>query len=207
MLGKFISLEGMDGAGKTTVLNLVGDWLAQQGHAVLMTREPGGTPLAEEIRQLLLTPREEAMHPDAELMLMVAARVQHVRTKIEPALAAGQWVVSDRFFDASYAYQGGGRGLDMARIARLHDWAIADFSPDLTLLLDVPVALGKARVAGRGEAQTRFEDEQMAFYERVRQAYLARAEAEPQRMVVIDASQTPEGVAAQVRAALAGRWG
>lgn len=207
MLGKFISLEGMDGAGKTTVLNLVGDWLAQQGHAVLMTREPGGTPLAEEIRQLLLTPREEAMHPDAELMLMVAARVQHVRTKIEPALAAGQWVVSDRFFDASYAYQGGGRGLDMARIARLHDWAIADFSPDLTLLLDVPVALGKARVAGRGEAQTRFEDEQMAFYERVRQAYLARAEAEPQRMVVIDASQTPEGVAAQVRAALVGRWG
>lgn len=207
MSGKFISLEGMDGAGKTTVLNLVGEWLAQQGHGVVMTREPGGTPLAEEIRQLLLTPREEVMHPDAELMLMVAARVQHVRTKIEPALAAGQWVVSDRFFDASYAYQGGGRGLDMARIARLHDWAISGFAPDLTLLLDVPVALGKARVAGRGEAQTRFEDEQMAFYERVRQAYLARAAAEPQRVVVIDASHTPDGVADQVRAALAGRWG
>lgn len=190
----FITIEGMDGAGKTTVLQAIAHWIEQQGHRCALTREPGGTPLAEELRQLLLTPREEVIHPDTELLLMVSARHQHVKTRIQPLLAQGTWVVSDRFYDASYAYQGGGRGMDMARIASLHSWALGDFAPDLTLLLDLPVALGKARVSGRGEAQTRFEEEQLAFFESVRSAYLQRAQAEPERIVIIDASQPPADV-------------
>jgi dTMP kinase len=200
--GQFISIEGMDGAGKTSVMATLVDWLQAQSHSVVTTREPGGTPLAEALRDLLLAPRDEVMDEDAELLLMVAARTQHVKTKIQPALAAGQWVVSDRFFDASFAYQGGGRGLSIERIASLHEWAIGDFAPALTLLLDVPVAIGKARVAGRGEEETRFELEKMDFFERVRTAYLARAAAEPNRVVVIDATQPPEAVQAAVIAVL-----
>jgi dTMP kinase len=154
------------------------------------------------LRELLLAPREECVDEDTELLLMVAARTQHVKTHIQPSLAAGQWVVSDRFFDASFAYQGGGRGMSNDRIATLHQWAIGDFAPDLTLLLDLPVALGKARVAGRGEEETRFELEKMAFFERVRIAYLARAASERHRIVIIDATQSPEAVQADVVRAL-----
>lgn len=204
--GKLISVEGTDGAGKTTVLRAIEQWLIVQGRAVVMTREPGGTPLAEQVRQLLLDSRDEAIHQDAELLLMLAARVQHVRTHIQPSLQQGQWVVSDRFYDATYAYQGGGRGIDLHRIDTLHQWAIADIKPDLTILLDVPVAIGQARVAHRGEEKTRFEEEQTAFFERVRQAYLDRAVAEPERVVVIDASQTATEVQQAVLACLADRW-
>jgi dTMP kinase len=202
MSGRFISIEGMDGAGKTSVMSTLVQWISSQGQEVITTREPGGTPLAESLRELLLAQREEKVDDDTELLLMVAARTQHVKTHIQPALSSGKWVVSDRFFDASFAYQGGGRGMSSERIASLHEWAIGSFSPDLTLLLDLPVAVGKARVAGRGEEETRFELEQMAFFERVRTAYLARAVAEPSRIVVIDATQSPETVQADVVRAL-----
>lgn len=201
-----ISIEGMDGAGKTSVMNHIAQWIEAQGFACQLTREPGGTPLAEEIRHLLLTPREEKIDTDTELLLMVAARNQHVKTHIQPLLQQGIWVVSDRFYDASYAYQGGGRGMDMAKIASLHDWALGSFAPSLTLLLDLPVALGKARVSGRGEEQTRFEEEKNAFFESVRSAYLARAQAEPERIKVIDASQTQAEVQGQVTACLTQRF-
>lgn len=206
MSGRFISIEGMDGAGKTSVMATLTQWIASQGHDVVTTREPGGTPLAESLRDILLAPRAEKVDEDTELLLMVAARTQHVKTHIQPALAAGKWVVSDRFFDASFAYQGGGRGMSSERIASLHDWAIGSFAPDLTLLLDLPVAVGKARVAGRGEEETRFELEQMAFFERVRTAYLAHAAAEPNRMVIIDATQSPEAVQANVVRALQAKF-
>jgi dTMP kinase len=206
LIAPFISIEGMDGAGKTSVMQTIADWINAQGYRCQLTREPGGTPLAEALRDLLLTPREEKIDTDTELLLMVAARNQHVKTHIQPLLQQGVWVVSDRFYDASYAYQGGGRGMDMARIASLHDWALGNFAPSLTLLLDLPVALGKARVSGRGEAQTRFEEEQMVFFEAVRSAYLARARAEPERIKVIDASQTQAEVQAEVIACLAQRF-
>ena len=203
----FISIEGMDGAGKTSVMQIIAEWIEERGVRCVITREPGGTPLAEELRHILLTPREESIHPDTELLLMMAARNQHVKTHIQPQLAQGHWVVSDRFYDASYAYQGGGRGMSLSRIASLHDWALDGFKPDLTLLLDLPVAIGKARVSGRGEAQTRFEEEQMAFFESVRSAYLARAEVEPDRIKVIDASKTQIEVQQAVLACLKQQFG
>jgi dTMP kinase len=204
--GYFITVEGTDGAGKTSVLATIENWITAQGHRVITTREPGGTPLAEQIRDLLLTSREEKLADDAELLMMMAARVQHVHTKIKPALMQGTWVLSDRFLDASYAYQGGGRGMSTARIDALHTWAIDHFLPDLTILLDVPVAIGQARVAHRGEEKTRFEEEKTTFFERVRSAYLARANQEPQRIVVIDARADQARVQADVIAALSQRW-
>lgn len=204
--GHFISVEGTDGAGKTSVLATIEAWVKAQGETLITTREPGGTPLAEQIRELLLNSRSDKLDAAAELLLMMAARVQHVRTKIQPALAMGQWVLSDRFFDASYAYQGGGRGLSVERIDQLHHWAIGDFQPDLTILLDVPVEIGQARVAHRGEEKTRFEEEQTAFFERVRQAYLARAEAAPERIVVIDARVDQVSVQQAVIQLLTERW-
>jgi len=203
---RFISVEGTDGAGKTSVLATIEAWVKAQGEILITTREPGGTPLAEQIRQLLLNSRTDKLDDDAELLLMMAARVQHVRTKIQPALAAGKWVLSDRFYDASYAYQGGGRGLSFERIDQLHYWSIGDFHPDLTILLDVPVEIGQARVAHRGEEKTRFEEEQTAFFERVRQAYLARAAQAPERMFVIDASVDQASVQQAVLALLDDRW-
>lgn len=204
--GRFISVEGTDGAGKTSVLATIEDWVSAQGESLVTTREPGGTPLAEQIRALLLASRSDKLDDDAELLLMMAARVQHVRSKIQPALASGQWVLSDRFFDASYAYQGGGRGLSIERIDALHLWAIGDFQPDLTILLDVPVEVGQARVAHRGEEKTRFEEEQTAFFERVRQAYLARAAQAPERIVVIDARVDQASVQQAVLNVLTSRW-
>ena len=195
MNGKLITLEGGEGAGKSTVLESVRGLLAQRNLDVIVTREPGGTPAGEAIRSVLLDPYLRGMSAESELLLMFASRAQLVRECIEPALAAGQWVLCDRFTDASYAYQGGGRGVPNERIATLEQWATHGLTPDLTLLLDLPVATGRARAAGRGEAD-RIEVEGDTFFERVRAAYRARAAAEPARFRIIDATLTPPDVLA-----------
>lgn len=199
--GLFISIEGGEGAGKSTVIAALSDMLSADGREVVLTREPGGTPEGEAIRALLLDPANHVV-PEAELLLMFAARAQLVRQLIRPALARGAAVVADRFTDASYAYQGGGRGLDMGRIAELERWA-AGIKPDLTFLLDVGVAQGLARARSRGGEPDRIEREREDFFERVRGVYLARAAAEPGRFRVIDASQPVDSVQAAVRDALA----
>ena len=197
----FISVEGMEGVGKSTNMEFIALWLHQRGKRVRVTREPGGTPLAEDIRHLLLCSRDEEMDALAELLLVFGARAQHLHTMIEPALAGGEWVLCDRFTDATYAYQGGGRGLPVGIIGALETLVQGKRRPDLTLLLDVPVTTGMARVAGRGEPD-RFEQEQQAFFERVRNTYLARAAAEPDRVVIIDAAQPLETVQACLTTAL-----
>lgn len=198
--GRFITLEGGEGAGKSANVAFVRDWLAARlGVAVLLTREPGGTPAGENIRRLFL--QQDGLVPEAELLLMFAARVQHLRQVISPALARGEWVLCDRFTDASYAYQCGGRGVDAERVAYLEDWLQGGLRPDLTLLLDTPPALGKARAHQRGAAD-RFDAETDAFYQRVRQAYLERAAREPQRIRRVDASPALPQVQAAIAAAL-----
>lgn len=202
--GRFITLEGGEGAGKSTVMAVIAATLAERGIAFELTREPGGTPLAEAIRALALDPRwSGVMQAETELLLVFAARAQHVRERVLPALAAGRWVVSDRYTDASYAYQGGGRGQPAERIAALEQWA-APLTPDLTLLLDVPVEQGLARAFSRGE-RDRMEREQAEFHERVQVAYHARAAADPARFRVVDARQPQAQVAAAVRTELL-RW-
>ena len=187
MRGKFITLEGVDGAGKSTHL----DWIAQRieaaGKKVLVTREPGGTPLGEELRKLLLT---QAMHLETETLLMFAARREHLERLILPALAAGTWVLSDRFTDASFAYQGGGRGLDLGKIETLENWVHGDLQPDLTLVFDLSVEEAKRRRHAATEVPDRFEQENLDFFARVRRVYLDRAARYPQRIRVIDASKT-----------------
>jgi dTMP kinase len=195
--GRFVTLEGGEGAGKSTNLDYLRERLGATGITVTLTREPGGTGLGEAVRDLLLDPDNTAMHADTELLLMFAARAQHLHEKILPALARGEWVLCDRFTDATYAYQGGGRGLDAARIASLENWVQDGFQPYRTLLFDLPVATGLARAGGRG-ALDRFEQEQTAFFERVRSGYLARAEAFPERFRIIDAGQSLAGVQAQL---------
>ena len=200
--GRFITLEGGEGAGKSTQLQTVAACLTAAGIPFLTTREPGGTPRAEAIRGLLLSPGEaEPMASETELLLMFAARAQHVKQRIEPALAAGTWVLCDRFTDATRAYQGGGRGLDLSQIEALAAWVHGDCWPDLTLLLDVPAAQGLARAEKRS-AKDRIEQEALAFFERVRAHYLAQAAAEPTRFRVIDAAPTEDAVTAQVMAAM-----
>ncbi|MBQ4853394.1 dTMP kinase [Rhodanobacter sp. B2A1Ga4] len=191
--GKFISLEGGEGAGKSTLLAGLREYIERHGIALVQTREPGGTGVGEAVRAIVLDPAQHGLAAETELLLMFASRAQLVREVIEPALAAGQWVLCDRFADASYAYQGGGRGQPVERIAELERWACAGVKPDLTLLLDLPVATGRARAAGRGDAD-RIEIEADAFFERVRASYRERAAAEPQRFRVIDASQPPAAV-------------
>jgi dTMP kinase len=186
--GKFLTIEGTEGVGKSTNLAFVRDWLEAQGIEVVVTREPGGTPLAEEIRGLLLAKRTEAVDETAELLLVFAARAQHIAHVIEPALARGAWVLSDRFTDATYAYQGGGRGLSIDTIAQLEHLVQGDLRPDLTLILDIEVALGLSRARQRGELD-RFESEAISFFERVRAAYKARVDESPQRYALIDAGQ------------------
>ena len=198
--GRFISIEGGEGAGKSSVIAAVGQVLAARGHEIVLTREPGGTASGEAIRHLLLDPAR-TLAAETELLLMFASRAQLVREVIRPALARGAMVVADRFTDASYAYQGGGRGIDTGRIAELERWA-AGIKPDLTFLLDVGVAQGLARVRSRGGQADRIENEREEFFERVRSAYLARAAAEPERIRVIDAADSPEAVLASVTAAL-----
>ncbi|NYZ63092.1 dTMP kinase [Luteimonas deserti] len=192
---RFVSIEGGEGAGKTTVLRAVRDALALDGDEVVCTREPGGTPLAELIRGLLLDPSHEPASAETELLLMFAARAQHVHETVLPALSRGAWVISDRFTDSSYAYQGGGRGIDPQRIAALDDGFVG-IEPVLTLLLDVGVDEGRARARGRGAAPDRIEAEQDAFFERVRAAFLQRASEHPARIRVIDAARPPAEVAA-----------
>lgn len=199
--GRFITLEGGEGVGKTTNLAWVETWLASRGVEVVRTREPGGTPRAEAIRQLLLDPgSDEPLDDDAELLLVFAARAQHLARCIRPALARGAWVLCDRFTDATFAYQGGGRGIDAARIAELEAFVQQGLEPDLTLLLDMPVAAAQRRLQARldagGTGRDRFEQERGAFFEAVRNAYLARAAAAPQRFAVIDADAPLERVQA-----------
>lgn len=194
MNGKFISIEGTEGAGKTTQIRFIADYLRQQGITVLLTREPGGTELGEEIRELLLAPREAGMHEDTELLLMFAARAEHVARIIKPALARGEWVISDRFVDATFAYQGGGRGISQQRIQKIADWTLQGMAPDLTLLFDIPVQAGLERIQQRPGKNDRFEQEKTAFFERIREVYLQRTAQEPQRLRRIDASQTVDAI-------------
>jgi dTMP kinase len=195
--GKFLTIEGTEGVGKSTNLAFARDWLHAQGVAVVVTREPGGTPLAEEIRSLLLAKRDEPVDETAELLLVFAARAQHIAQVIEPALARGAWVLSDRFTDATYAYQGGGRGLNTETIAQLEHVVQGNLRPDLTLILDIDVELGLNRARERGELD-RFESETIAFFERVRSAYRARAEQAPSRYALVDASQNLAAVQANI---------
>jgi dTMP kinase len=198
---KLITLEGSEGVGKTTSLNFIKDFIEDRGHKVIVTREPGGTPLAEDLRATLLTNRVEKIEPDAELLLMFAARCQHVNQVIKPALKSGVWVLSDRFIDASYAYQGGGRGISFDRISQLEQWTLSGFKPDMTILLDMSVEEGMARTRLRG-APDRFETEKMDFYQKIRTAYLQRAKQDPNRMHVINAAPTIEEVQFSLRALL-----
>jgi dTMP kinase len=198
---RFISVEGGEGAGKTTVLGALRAALEADARQVVCTREPGGTPLAERIRALLLEPSHEAPSAETELLLMFAARAQHVRGMIQPALARGAWVLSDRFTDSSFAYQGGGRGIDPAFIAELERRAVG-IRPGLTLLLDLGVDQGRARARGRDGDPDRIEREDDRFFERVRAAFLARAAAEPERFRVLDATRPADLVAAEAVARL-----
>jgi dTMP kinase len=202
MSGYFITLEGIEGVGKTTNLHYIRETLERSGREVVVTREPGGTPLGEEVRNLLLTPREERIADMAELLLVFAARAQHLAAVIEPALARGAWVLCDRFTDATFAYQGGGRQLDAAPVAALEQLVQGARRPDLTILLDLPVTEGLARARARSTPD-RFESEKVEFFERVREAYLARAACEPDRIAVIDAAPSLEQVQRQIDRALA----
>ena len=200
--GRFITLEGGEGAGKSTNLDRIQRNLEQAGKRVLRTREPGGTPLGEEVRELLLGQRKDGMHAITELLLMFAARAEHLHQVIQPALARGDWVLCDRFTDASYAYQGGGRGMDTGPVSILESLVQGELRPDLTLLLDLPVETGLTR-AGRRSEPDRFEQEDLTFFERVRAAYRQRAIAEPGRFRVIDASQPLASVGEQIDRILA----
>jgi dTMP kinase len=199
--GYFISLEGGEGAGKSTQQKRIVEWLSEHGKIVIEAREPGGTAVSEQIRQVLLDTRNAGLNATAELLLMFAARSQLVQEVILPALSEGKVIVCDRFADASYAYQGGGRQLNAETIATVEKLVLNDLQPDLTLLFDVPVELGLTRVAGRGDAD-RFEVESSRFFERVRNAYLQRAAAYPQRFRVIDANRDQEQVWQQVKSVL-----
>ncbi|NOX70040.1 MAG: dTMP kinase [Gammaproteobacteria bacterium] len=200
--GKFITVEGGEGVGKSTNIDFLSGLIEKQGIEVIRTREPGGTPMAERIRGLLLEHGDESLPDTAELLLFFAARSLHVTNTIRPALAAGKWVVCDRFTDASRAYQGNGRGLDMQRINTLAQWVQEGLEPDVTLLLDAPAAIGMGRAEQRG-ATDRLESEQISFYERVRDGYLSLARAEPARFEVIDASQSLAAVKADIGQVLA----
>jgi thymidylate kinase (EC 2.7.4.9) len=204
--GRLITLEGGEGAGKSTLLRGLEAHLRGQGIDLVVTREPGGTAVGEAVRGVVLDAANNDLSAEAELLLMFASRAQLVRQVIEPALAAGQWVLCDRFTDASYAYQGGGRGQPVERIAELERWAALGLRPDVTLLLDLPVSEGRARAAGRSDAD-RIEVEGDAFFERIRGAYRARAAADPARFRVLDASASPEAVLAQAVAGVAGLFG
>jgi dTMP kinase len=201
--GRFITLEGIEGAGKSTVAQRVSEWLAARGITARVTREPGGTPLAERVRKIVLERGPEAVSPRAETLLMFAARSIHVENLIRPALAGGEWVLCDRFTDATRAYQGYGRGMDLGWIEQLAAAIHGDLQPDCTLLLDLPVEVGLRRARGRsGMAADRFEAETVEFFERVRQGYLALARHEPERVRVIDASLALPAVTEQVTTAL-----
>jgi len=201
MRGSFLTIEGGEGAGKSTMMDRMAAWLESRGRQVVRTREPGGTELAEKLRHILLDKTNTGLSDQAELLLVFAARAQHLNELIRPALARGATVLCDRFTDATWAYQGGGRGLPAEDIAVLERLVHGDLQPDLTLLLDIPVEQGLQRASRRSESD-RFEEESLGFFERVREAYLRRAAAAPQRFVVIDASGGVEQVWERVEAAL-----
>lgn len=200
--GRFITLEGIEGVGKSTQTALLAGWLRERGREVVTTREPGGAPAAEAVRRVLKESPHGSIPPESELLLIFAARAAHAHALLRPALAAGRWVVCDRFVDASFAYQGAGRGLGEARVAELAGWIVPDLVPDLTLVLDLSVEAALARTDGRGE-RDRFERETETFFHRVRDCYLERAARYPERMRVIDAAGTVEEVAARCRATVA----
>ena len=193
--GKFITFEGIDGAGKSTHIANVSSLLKSHGLNVVTTREPGGTPLGEKLRELLL---HDSMHLETETLLMFAARREHVAQVIEPALARGDWVVCDRFSDATYAYQGGGRGLDKAKFLQIEQWVLGNLQPDLTFLFDLPPVVAGERISAQGRDLDRFEQERADFHARVRQAYLERAAAAPKRIAIINADQSLEKIKKQV---------
>ena len=190
--GKFITLEGGEGSGKSTCITFITAWLESQGIDYVVTREPGGTPLAEEIRELILSHRDEKMHDETELLLMFAARSQHINEKIKPAIEQGMWVISDRFVDSSYVYQGAARGGDLGKIEQLSQWVLQGCEPDATLLFDVPVNIGLSRVQKRSQSD-RLDDEPVAFHQMVREAFLQRAQTSD-HYCVIDASQSIDEV-------------
>ena len=200
--GLFITIEGGEGVGKSTNIEFIKATLEARGVQCIITREPGGTPLAEEIREVLIKNRDEQVVTETELLLMFAARAQHLHQKILPALKAGTWVISDRFTDATYAYQSGGRGVPSEKVALLENFVQGDVRPDLTLLLDAPIEVGMARAKNRGKLD-RFEEEATEFFNNVRDNYLNRAKAEPDRFKIIDATQALELVQADISKALA----
>jgi len=201
MRGRFVTMEGGEGAGKSTMMDRVAGWLESGGRRVVRTREPGGTELAEKVREILLDKNHTELSSQAELLLVFAARAQHLAELIRPALQRGDTVLCDRFTDATWAYQGGGRGVPDENIAALEQLVHGDLQPDLTLLLDVPVEQGLQRALLRSESD-RFEEESVSFFERVRQAYLRRAAAAPERFAIIDASGSVEAVWARVESVL-----
>ncbi len=196
--GKFITIDGVEGAGKSTQIDFIYNLLKSKGIKLILTREPGGTDLGEKIRELLLGNDIDSMHSDTELLLMFADRNEHIQTKVIPALESGHWVLSDRFTDASYAYQGGGRGLDVKRIAELEKWVLQGFVPDLTFLLDVDIELGMRRIKSRG-MKDRIEQETMDFFARVRDSYIQRSQMFPERIKLIDATKSIENTSQQIK--------
>lgn len=196
--GKFITIDGVEGAGKSTQIDLVCEHLIEKGIKVVRTREPGGTDVGEKIRSVLLDVENQEMHSDTELLLMFSSRNELIQNKIIPALEEGCWVVSDRFTDASFAYQGGGRMLNLERISKLADWVLGDFKPDLTFLLDVTVEVGMQRIETRA-AKDRIELEERAFFERVRSVFIQRSEAFPERIKLIDATASVNDIQSKIR--------
>lgn len=196
--GKFITVEGIEGVGKSTNIEFIRKILDVAGKQVVVTREPGGTPLGEEVRRLLLDHRNDGMSNDAELLLMFAARAEHIAHVVRPAIEGGNYILCDRFTDATYAYQGGGRNISFERIATLENWVQGELRPDLTLLLDLPVTTGMQRARNRSQAD-RFEQEKHDFFERVRNTYLSLAKREPARIRIIDAAQPLEAVQRQIQ--------
>ncbi|MCW8931085.1 MAG: dTMP kinase [Gammaproteobacteria bacterium] len=195
--GKFITIEGSEGAGKSTNIRFIQEYLLSKNIEFISTREPGGTPIAEKVRDLLLDKSNTNLCDDSELLLMFAARAQHLNELIIPALESGKWVISDRFTDASYAYQGGGRGLSWQKISQLEQWVQGDLRPDGTILLDIPVDIGMERVRERGETD-RFEQEQLSFFNRIREAYLKLAWENPNRFYIVDTQPAIEDVHKQL---------